>query len=98
MIRLVWRPGAPVDAAIPLNPNAFMESLMRSVLRTIAAVLVVTGTGIAGLSAQQAPPPPPAPAPQSSGFGPGELVNAGHQFFGTISRGLAQVIEKAISI
>src|SRR5919204_5428544 len=75
-----------------------MESPMRSVLRTIAAVLVLTGAGIAGLSAQQAPPPPPAPPPQSSGFGPGELVNAGHQFFGTISRGLAQVIEKAISI
>ena len=68
---------------------------MRSVLRTIAAVLILTGAGIAGLSAQQAPPQPP---PQSGGFGPGELVNAGHQFFGTISRGLAQVIEKAISL
>src|SRR6516162_7057348 len=72
-----------------------MESPMRSVLRTIAAVLILTGAGIAGLSAQQAPPQPP---PQSGGFGPGELVNAGHQFFGTISRGLAQVIEKAISL
>ena len=66
---------------------------MRSVLRTIAAVLILTGAGIAGLSAQQAPLPP-----QPGGFGPGELVNAGHQFFGTISRGLAQVIEKAISL
>src|SRR5436309_4346171 len=71
-----------------------MESPMRSVLRTIAAVLILTSAGIDGLSAQQAPPPPPQPG----GFGPGELVNAGHQFFGTISRGLAQVIEKAISL
>ena len=66
---------------------------MRPVLRTIAVVLILTGVRIGGLSAQQAPPPPP-----SGGFGSGELINAGHQFFGTISRGVAQVIEKAISL
>jgi hypothetical protein len=41
------------------------------------------------------PPPPPDQAPP--GFTPGELVNAGHRFFGTVSRGLATVIEKAVS-
>jgi len=66
---------------------------MRPVLRTIAVLLILTGVRIGGLSAQQAPPPPP-----SGGFGSGELINAGHQFFGTISRGVAQVIEKAISL
>jgi hypothetical protein len=71
---------------------------MRSVLRTIAAVLVLTGAGIGAISAQQAPPPPPPPPQQqSNGFGSNELVNAGHHFFGTISQGLAQVIEKAVS-
>jgi hypothetical protein len=46
---------------------------------------------------QPAPPaPPPAPQQQPS-FTPGELVNAGHQFFGTVSRGLATVIESAVS-
>jgi hypothetical protein len=40
--------------------------------------------------------PPPGPAPQQE-FTPGELVNAGHQFFGTVSRGLASVIEAAVS-
>ena len=66
---------------------------MRPVLRTIAVLLILTGVRIGELSAQQAPPPPPP-----GGFGPGELINAGHQFFGTISRGVAQVIEKAISL
>src|SRR5438105_11009282 len=70
-----------------------MERPMRPVLRTIAVVLILTSVRIGGLSAQQAPPPPP-----SGGFGSGELINAGHQFFGTISRGLAQIIEKAISL
>lgn len=49
--------------------------------------------------AQQAPaqemPPQRAPAPNT--FGPDELVNAGHRFFGNVSRGLASVIERAVS-
>src|SRR5215470_964884 len=42
------------------------------------------------------PPPgayPPPPPPPQQNFTPGELVNAGHRFFGTVSRGLATVIE-----
>ena len=66
---------------------------MRAVLRTLALVLILSGIGAAPLSAQQQPPPPPP-----GGYGPGELVNAGHEFFGTVSRGLAQIIEKAISL
>jgi hypothetical protein len=48
------------------------------------------------------PPPPGAypqpqyPPPQQN-FTPSELVNAGHRFFGTVSRGLATVIETAVS-
>jgi hypothetical protein len=44
---------------------------------------------------QPAPPPQRAPAPDS--FNPDELVNAGHRFFGNVSRGLASVIERAVS-
>jgi hypothetical protein len=53
-----------------------------------------------------APPPPPnyAPAPPYSpppppqqNYAPDELVAAGHRFFGTVSRGLASVIEQAVS-
>ena len=42
--------------------------------------------------------PQPAPPPQRGGtFSPDEIVGAGHKFFGTVSRGLAQVVEKAVS-
>jgi hypothetical protein len=44
----------------------------------------------------QPPPPQYAPPPQQN-FTPGELVNAGHRFFGTVSRGLATVIETSVS-
>jgi hypothetical protein len=60
---------------------------------------------------QQAPPPqyqapqqPPAPQyppsqrqPAPNTFGPDELVSAGHKFFGNVSRGLASIIERAVS-
>lgn len=45
------------------------------------------------------PTPPyqqPAPYPEQN-FTPSELVNTGHRFFGTVSRGLASVIEAAVS-
>src|SRR5437867_10087325 len=51
-------------------------------------------------SSQQAPPPqPPPPQYQPGGntYGPEELVGAGHRFFGNVSRGLASVIERAVS-
>jgi hypothetical protein len=44
--------------------------------------------------AESGPPPQP---PASGQFSPNELVDAGHRFFGTVSRGLAMVVEKAVS-
>ena len=48
-----------------------------------------------------APPPPPPPVaqqqPQGDRFSPGELIDAGHHFFGGVSRGLALVVQKAVS-
>jgi hypothetical protein len=44
---------------------------------------------------QQPPPQPPPPSPNA--YGPDELVGAGHRFFGNVSRGLASVIERAVS-
>ena len=50
---------------------------------------------------QQPPPPeqplPPQRAPGPNNYGPDELVGAGHRFFGNVSRGLASVIERAVS-
>ena len=53
---------------------------------------------LVSVSRTQTAPAQPAPAPDpQQAFTPGELVNAGHRFFGTISRGLATVIETAVS-
>jgi hypothetical protein len=80
---------------------------MRTALRVLAliAVVVLAWPGqspaqpvqpVQPVPAQPLPPPPPPDQPPP-GFTPGELVNAGHRFFGTVSRGLATVIEKAVS-
>ena len=42
------------------------------------------------------PPAGSLPANESR-FNAGEIVTAGHNFFGTVSRGLAQIVEKAVS-
>jgi hypothetical protein len=44
---------------------------------------------------QANPPPSSGPAPQGPHYSSNEIVDAGHRFFGTISRGLAQIVEKA---
>jgi hypothetical protein len=46
--------------------------------------------------AQSMPETPQQPAP-SNQYSPNELVDAGHRFFGGVSRGLAMVVEKAVS-
>ncbi len=64
---------------------------MRATLRIFAMIMLIAlalwpqpGT------AQPAPPADP------QGYPPGELINAGHRFFGTVSRELATLIEKAV--
>jgi hypothetical protein len=52
-----------------------------------------------GYPAQQPPAayPPPQRQAGPETFGPDELVSAGHKFFGNVSRGLASIIERAVS-
>ena len=68
------------------------RSLMMMVLLAFS-----TGPG----RTQPAPPPQsapqPAPAPEGRSFAPGEVLDAGHRFFGGVSRGLASIVEKATS-
>jgi hypothetical protein len=81
----------------------FMLFASRLAAVTLAAMMCWTVPA----SAQQAAPPPelpPAqqlpPAQRQSGpntYGPDELTSAGHRFFGNVSRGLASVIERAVS-
>jgi hypothetical protein len=60
---------------------------MRAVLRYITLGVLLLGLGCGPAAAQS----------RGQQFSPNELVNAGHRFFGTVSRELASVIEKAVS-
>jgi hypothetical protein len=59
---------------------------MNTVLRTLAVAIALIGPALG-----------PADAQSDQRYSSNELVNAGHTFFGTISQGLAGVIEKAVS-
>lgn len=59
---------------------------MRTILRVIALVLALAG-GFAR----------PVAAQEEQRYSSNELVNAGHEFFGAVSQGLASVVEKAVS-
>jgi hypothetical protein len=65
---------------------------MRVMLRTLVLLLALVGLAPAASQAQGQPQPPP-----SDRFTPNELVDEGHRFFGGVSRGLATIIEKAVS-
>jgi hypothetical protein len=75
---------------------------MNSTLRLMVLGLVFAGLQVVPCAAQQQPLPPPAagPAPQQppgSQYSPDELIEAGHNFFGGVSRGIAMIVEKAVS-
>jgi len=83
---------------------------MNSASRFAVVALLFTGLGVVPCAAQTAPAEPPTgavppgpPGPQQqpprddSRFQPDEIIDAGHRFFGGVSRGLAGVVEKAVS-
>ncbi len=66
----------------------------------VIAWLVASPVGAQTMPPQQQPPPAvsgPPPARDSKHFSPDELIEAGHHFFGGVSRGLAMVMQKAFS-
>jgi len=75
---------------------------MRAVIRTAALVLVLASVASTAPALAQANPPPPTnpapqpqPRPQGGQYSSGEIIDAGHRFFGGVARGLAQIVEKA---
>jgi hypothetical protein len=83
----------------------FAGRVAASAVVSAAALAVLAAHYLIGIAAAQsippqppptavAPAPPPAPANQ---FSSNELVDAGHRFFGGVSRGLAMIVEKAVS-
>jgi hypothetical protein len=67
---------------------------MKLVMRLAAVMLAALLAGTLPAAAQGGPRPGQNP---NSTFSPDEIVNAGHQFFGNVSRGLASVVERAVS-
>jgi hypothetical protein len=74
-----------------------MEHPMRASIRFAALFLCFATLGIDVAAAQTPAPPPPSQQGGRGTFSVDEIVHEGHRFFGTVSRGLAQVVEKAVS-
>ena len=76
-----------------------------AVLAAVMAGMLAAGLLVGPAAAQTIPPQPPpavepAPPPQrgpANQFSSNELIDAGHRFFGGVSRGLAMIVEKAVS-
>jgi hypothetical protein len=69
-----------------------MEHIMRAAIRFLAFVFLLAGLGAVPAAAQN----PPAAQSQNV-YSSNELIDSGHRFFGSVSKGLAQVIERAVS-
>ncbi|MFY9770858.1 MAG: EipA family protein, partial [Xanthobacteraceae bacterium] len=71
----------------------------------IAGLMAVASTPVmaqtTGTLPPQPPPygvaPPPSQPPTTNQFSSNEIIDAGHRFFGGVSRGLAEIVEKAVS-
>jgi hypothetical protein len=74
-------------------------------LRTAAiagVIAIVASTSVMAQITGTIPPPappsqPPPPLPTTGQYSSNEIIDAGHHFFGSVSRGLAEVVEKAVS-
>jgi hypothetical protein len=84
-----------------------MTSTLRPAIVALFSALVLACLGITPAAAQNGPPPPdqqptgsvgqPSQPQPVSQYSSNELVDAGHRFFGGVTRGLAMVVEKAVS-
>ena len=69
----------------------------------IACVMaVVASTSVMAQTTGTIPPPapssqPPSPPPTANQYSSNEIIDAGHRFFGSVSRGLAEIVQKAVS-
>jgi hypothetical protein len=100
-----WAMNRAMNGAIKRTMNL----KLRLAIGIAALAMIAAALGTTPAFAQASPPSPqqspptdvaPAPPPQpaaSNQFSPNELVDAGHRFFGGVSRGLAMIVQKAVS-
>ena len=70
---------------------------MHALMRTALLVLVFFPLGTEPSLAQATAPAASNSSSQSAQYSSNEVIDAGHRFFGTVSRGLAEIVEKAVS-
>ena len=70
---------------------------MHALMRTALLVLVFFPSGTEPSLAQATAPAASNSSSQSAQYSSNEVIDAGHRFFGTVSRGLAEIVEKAVS-
>jgi hypothetical protein len=80
--------------------SAVMLSLRAAAIASVMAA--VTFTSVMAQTTGTIPPPapssqPPLPPPTANQYSSNEIINAGHRFFGGVSRDLAALVEKAVS-
>ena len=69
----------------------------------IATVMgIVASTSVMAQTTGTIPPQaplsqPPSPPPSANQYSSNEIIDAAHRFFGSVSRGLAEIVEKAVS-
>jgi len=68
---------------------------MRAAIRFALLALLLAGFSTLKATAQQ--PQSDPPPPNETRYSSNELIDSGHRFFGTVSKGLAQIIERAVS-
>jgi hypothetical protein len=74
-----------------------MERAMHALMRTALLVLVFFPLGTEPTLAQATAPAASNSSSQSAQYSSNEVIDAGHRFFGTVSRGLAEIVEIAVS-
>jgi hypothetical protein len=74
-----------------------MEHPMVNRLAALVIMLVIAGPGIAGAQGTAPPASVPAAPARTDTYSSNEIIDAGHKFFGAISRDLAQLVERAFS-
>ena len=76
-----------------------MLSLRAAAIASVMAVVASTSVTAqtTGTIPPQAPSSQPPSPPTANQYSSNEIIDAGHRFFGSVSRGLAEIVEKAVS-
>jgi hypothetical protein len=78
-----------------------MIASLRAVTIAIVIAVVASTSGMAQTTGTIPPPAPPSqpalPPPTTNQYSSNEIIDAGHHFFGSVSHGLAGIVEKTVS-